>query len=57
MRGGKGAASHRRTGCDPRGAGVRGSAGGDLADKSVRYEEVIDVMDVLRQQQIKKVAC
>ena len=25
------------------------------ADKSVRYEEVIDVMDVLRQQQIKKV--
>ncbi|HZW24513.1 MAG TPA: protein TolR [Gallionella sp.] len=25
------------------------------ADKSVRYEEVINVMDVLRQQQIKKV--
>ena len=25
------------------------------ADKSVRYEEVIDVMDVLQQQQIKKV--
>ena len=25
------------------------------ADKSVRYEEVIAVMDVLRQQQIKKV--
>jgi biopolymer transport protein TolR len=25
------------------------------ADKDVRYEEVVNVMDVLRQQQIRKV--